>query len=282
MTGINKPPETLEILRASKMLLRLAGLLPPEATSKYISIMYKLYTVLIGLLLVSALVGIGVVGFLCKQNMLLTTYSMFWLMSFYIVILNFIHFLYKRGTIMELADYIQKHHVRNIASEYVKYIRKGEMMYLKMLLSRFMIDAVLLSFIIVTQVLASSDEQSEEKDKEENITKYTFAMKRLVIMMWTPLDIENDTADFLLTYGINCVYATCISLVDVSTDTVKFSLITHLSAQFEMLTAMISDINDNLAHKQNQNYAETKPDLEEEEFKKYLQNCIQKHQNLLE
>ncbi|KAJ9573685.1 hypothetical protein L9F63_008955 [Diploptera punctata] len=100
-------------------------------------------------------------------------------------------------------------------------------------------------YIIITQI-ALSGERGSEKQEDKNVVKYRFILEKMPIMIWIPFDVENDTTVFVTMYAAACLLGVIVSLVDISTDIANYALGTHLSAQFEILCAMLEDVEENV------------------------------------
>ncbi|PSN53707.1 Odorant receptor 39 [Blattella germanica] len=307
--GNSDEPETgREVMSFCINLLRIAGLTPIYERNPIIAHAHNFF--IFALLMTSTILQI--VGLIeCWGDFKPMCFISGTLSGCSAITVNYILLIKNRDAIFKVIHVLKIEYISRVNPKYMGYVRNSEKEVVKSAILKILFGTALTGLGTIIPLINKSIDDGGSVTG--NLTKYQYMTKYQIFVTYTPLDIQ-QSPQFELNYVVLVILTAFVVGTDAVIDSLYYALLSHLTAQFKILVAVLDDMDENLNFIDNEesiNYSKTtskkcevkqrySTDISKEEMdsiqlnevsnvypdgkdihKAYLKDCIRRHQALL-
>jgi hypothetical protein len=272
-----KGDRELKIMRINLIMLNLIGLLPPSGAGPMMRSMYKAFIAFVLLMEVLILCGQFIAVITYWGNLHLIANTMCLMNGFTLSFISCTYFLRNKATFLMLIDLLKVKFVAVTKSKYIMLVRNAE----RQIVVYLYLSSPIVACCAFSWVIAPFINRSNFSDLEgSNVTNRKRSVEDMIFVMWTPFDIEHSPQSEIITV-LQVLFVNIGTGIIYAVGMLFLSLMSHSAAQFKVLASMLDDMQQNIFADLLSKEPGDEIRLVEDEFRKYLVNCIQFHRDII-
>jgi hypothetical protein len=224
-------------------LLHISGLLPPDNATPKIRMLHTVLLTVIFALNILALSGQTMAVYAHWGDIPLIATITSHLTGLLLTVIGCLYFLHNRNKFMALVDLLRMEFLTKMKSKYVEFIEVAER---QVKVTAILAAPIAISVGALWTIAPFLSKNESDNFENNNSTNGETNVRPLLFVMWTPFDVQ-ESPRFEIIIVLQFLVVSLPILMIFSVDTMFVSLMSHATAQFKTLVAMLNDMHENIS-----------------------------------
>jgi hypothetical protein len=224
-------------------LLYVSGLLPPRNATPFVRLLHKVYLTGISSVQIINILGQLIAVYVYWGNIPLIASTMSTTSEMILTGISCAYFLHSKNKFMRHVDLLRMEFVAKTKSKYIRFVQTAERQVKMGVFAGIPLTVIFTSLWIIGPFL---NKYTISNFENNNVTTGGNVVEEMIFVTWVPFGIE-ESPQFEIIFVLQFVGLAVPILMLFAVDSLFVSLMSHATAQFKVLCAMLNDMHENVS-----------------------------------